>query len=290
MPASRSSSEDGGEAGLDVSHVGGHGGGRSSLHVVRRLELGLVLFAFHWHSPLDRLLRVRLVNREAGNGPVVTNFRRVCRLEWLIVRHGRRSHWLGGTLGKRRVFLKDLAARVKGVPFLDSLRERLLLHPRLADGALFCSDKFRPGVVILNVGDFSTKGHLLSDLAFLHWVRSHIGRTNQYLTWVFVAHEVFLDFNVVSHVRIGKSRLCSVFKVRLGLERFLVAHLDLPLAILFATKTLNRRLVWVTERIIAGLAEENSVDGSTFLNGFGSDVGRVNDDLSRVVSFAKNAS
>lgn len=190
---------------------------------------------------------------------------------------GRRLR-LGSSVWDRRILLQNLLVSIESVCLLGPLGERFVLHHRLRVFSLSLCEVFGPVVVVLHVWNSSAKRDLQSDLTFLDWIRSNIGRLDHNFSRVFFVAIVFLDLDKVSHVGI-RGRVKSLLDLRLRFEWFLVTSRNLYFTIFLPHDILLWGGVLFSNCIVARTLKEHFVDSCAFLDWIGSDVGRVNEDL-----------
>ena len=255
---------------------------------VSRLELGFLILSLDGNLPGDWLLWVLLVVGELGERLIVALARRVRRPERLVVQLTWSSLRRGGAMRNRRILLKNLAIGVEGVCVLGTLREVLVLQLRVVVLTLSSSELLRSIVIVLNVGDSSAKCDLLANLASLDWVRLNVSWLDQHFTRILFATEVLLDLNEVGHVLVGRLNLDLDHALRL--EWLLVTNSNLMSAILLSAYVSLQGHVWVTNARVGHTSDQDLIDGGTLFDRISPDVGRVDHDLSRVVSVLVHSS
>ena len=249
---------------------------------VSGLELGLLILSLDGNLSSDGLLWVLLVVGELGKRLIVALARWVRRPERLVVQLAWSSLGRSGAMRDGWILLKNLAIGVEGVCVLGTLREVLVLQLRVVILTLSCSKLLRSIVIVLNVGDRSAKCDLLANLASLDWVGLNVSWLDQHFTRILFATEVLLDLNEVGHVLVGGLNLD--LDHALGLERLLVSNSYLVSAILLSANVSLQGHVWVTNACVGHASEQDLIDGGALFHWVSPDVGRVNYDLSRVVS------
>ena len=252
------------------------------------LKAGLLLFTLDWHLASERLLGVLLVGRELGKSLVVASLRWVGGSEWLVVLAVGCRPGLGGTVGQRRVLLKDLPVRVEGVSLFGTLREGLLLELGLVVFALHSREELRSIELIFHVWDGASKCDLFADNTVLNRVSLDVRGHRDDLARVLLGAEVLLLLQVVSHVLV-RGDIKALLNFLGVFEWLLVTILDLGPSILLSCHREVRRDVLISDSDIAWSGEEHLVDSGSFLHRVSLDVAWVNDDLLWVLAFRIHA-
>ena len=208
----------------------------------------------------------------------LTSLSRVRWLEGLVVFHERR-----GLLGSRSVWIvtiltNDLPVGVEEMSLLGLLRELLAIMDLFCGllnlQALFDSHLFGSVIVILNVGNLSTKGSILANISSLGRVGEHVAWPNHDLTTVLLRSEVLLNLFEVFHVLVGG--VCGLSNMLGRTEGLLVSSCNLLGAIyLTAHHGLGSLLEGVADGVV-GWSHELLRFTTALLDGAGSDVGWVN--------------
>ena len=254
------------------------------------LELGLVLLTLDWALSLESLFGILLVLGELGKGLVVTLLAWVRWSEWLIVFHTRSSLCALGLGWHRRVLREHIFGGVENVSLAHLLREWFILEHGSVVFSLSSSEVLGSVIIILHVRNFAAEVDLLAGLTLPDWVGTHVWWSNDDITGVLFVSVVLLNLNVVSHM-LERSSVDSFLRICHGSERLLISIVHLFLTILFAGQTTcDRNLIWLTDRKVIRLGEENLVDGRTLLDRLGCDIGWVNNDISWVITILVDAS
>ena len=142
----------------------------------------------------------------------------------------------------------------------------------------FGSELLRNVIIILHVGDDSSKTSVLSGLTKFRRVGLDIARSNDNLVVLLRVTIVLLQVLIVFHVlEVGFVEISPDVLSRS--EGLLISDLDLMSSILFSEHGLRSDLEGVTDAGVGGWLGEGTVTITTLLHGACAHVGRVDLDL-----------